>query len=291
MAYRLPKHNDSQMPQVPRRRGYRLAKPERVTPNSEPRRTPMTPFVLPGHHGHGHRPTQRTPTTRRHAFNVIAPKRDLKSLATLDLVVATSDPLPDLFGQIVLTITPDSVDLNRVKSGVLNLHENHFTDRPIGRVISSSIDSGILYGVAEIAATPDGARYLQDFDQHLKIGTSPGFQITDLEMTDGPDGSLITTVLKFEPHEYSQTSIPRSRIARATRRLSMNFDEMRLVHIDDMDGLSLEAGRRALRLGKVSGSQREKLSTFYKTFDAELAQGQSRAEAISKAKIVAGIPA
>ena len=64
----------------------------------------------------------------------------------------------------------------------------------------------------------------------------------------------------------------------------------KLVSLDDLEGLSLEAGRMALRRGQGSERQRERLCRFYETFDAAIERGESRSAAIAAAKEHAGLP-
>ena len=232
-------------------------------------------------------------TRAAQTFNVSAPARNYKTLATVNYRVADSQRMPGLFGDIRLRIDRDSVDLNRVQSGILNLCIDHDVSRPAGRCISSSISGSVLYAVCEIADVPDGDNLLRDLDAGLRLGCSPGFIIHDLNVREDGD-NLLTEIKKFEPYEYSSTSVPRGKQARLIGRMSMNGTVLEtgqeLVNTFDLDQLSLVAGRLALESGQITDSnKRRKLQVFFERFDFLTASGTPRDSAVGQAKEFAGI--
>ena len=295
--YRLPARNASRLPQVAQRKGYMLEKAEPAPQVVQPRRAPMTPFVLPGMAGHGYTPgPQRAPVTRQR-FQVTAPRSELTSLARLNLLVATQDNVPDFFGEMRLKIDNESVDLNRVASGIMNLHRNHFTDVPIGRISSAHIEASVLYAIADVADVPEGRDFLTAFDQGLSRSVSPGFIIHELDVSE-TDGIMLTTVTRLEVYEISSTSIGRNKRSVA-RRLSMSANAMpetpampELLTTSDLTGLSLALGRRVLREHKITDSgKRQQMQKFFMVFDAAIAEGLAREAAVARAKSAAGLPA
>ena len=294
--YTLPRENDSRLP-LPRRKGYRLLKAEPAPPPIiQPRRAPMLDAIVPGNARHGYTPAQRTPSTRQR-FQVTAPRSELKSLARLKLLVATQDNVPDFFGEMRLKIDNESVDLNRVASGIMNLHRNHFTDVPIGRISSAHIEASVLYAIADVADVPEGRDFLTAFDQGLSRSVSPGFIIHELDVSE-TDGIMLTTVTRLEIYEISSTSIGRNKRSVA-RRLSMSANAMpetpampELLTTSDLTGLSLALGRRVLREHKITDSgKRQQMQKFFTVFDAAIAEGLAREAAVARAKSAAGLPA
>lgn len=235
-------------------------------------------------------------TRRYHEMNVTvnAPRNDYKSLARLNLVVADETRLPGLFGAITLRCRSDAVDLQRVRSGLVNLCADHDLATPIGRIPSVTLAEGIMSARAEIAVTDGGEKYLAELDQGLRLGCSPGFIIHEVEQDDDGDG-LDIIVTSWEPYEISLTSGPRNPAARVTGRYSAmgnieTLESAQLVNAHDLEGLSLAATRRALADGKVSDlGRRQKLGAFFADFDRRLERGEGRAAAIAAARQHAGL--
>ena len=297
MTYRLPTRNASRLPQVAQRKGYMLEKAEPAPQVVQPRPPFRVSHVAPGDARHGYTPgPQRAPVTRQR-FQVDAPRSELKALARLNLLVATEDNVPDFFGEMRLKLDNASVDLNRVASGIMNLHRNHVTDVPIGRIASARIEGSILFATAEVADVPEGRDFLTAFDQGLSRSVSPGFIIHEVSVSE-TDGIMLTTVTRLEVYEISCTSIGRNKRSIA-RRLSMSANAMpetpampELLTTSDLTGLSLALGRRVLRENKITdSSKRAKMIEFFRVFDAAAAAGVGRDAAVARAKSAAGIPA
>ena len=177
--YRLPTRNASRLPKVAQRKGYRLLKAEPAPQVVQPRRAPMTPFVLPGMAGHGHTPgPQRAPVTRQR-FTVNAPANAYKWLATLNLNVASERVLPAFLGTVRLACQPDSVDLERLRAGVVNLCADHSLSTPIGRVKSMSILGGNVTAQAENSRHRRRAQVPCRTGSRLKIRVLAGVRIVD----------------------------------------------------------------------------------------------------------------
>ena len=297
MIYQLPRRNsDSRLPQVPRRRGYQLEAAPAPLPVTEPRPAFRVDHVTPGHAAHGiHKSAPRPPSTR-HNFNVQSPTRGrYKSAAKLSLIVATDAELPGMFGSIRLRIDPNACDLGRLQSGLMNYCLDHDISKPIGRMVEASFIGGQLNAKTEIATTPDGLRFMADFDAGLRQGVSPGFLIHASEIEEATD-DIRLVITAWEIFEVSSTSAPKNPLSKVIGRYTMNDVQTletampELVSTSDPVTMSIHAGRVALRSGQaMAPDKRAKLETFYKEYDARIARGETRIIAATGAREAAGI--
>ena len=219
-----------------------------------------------------------------------APESNYERLAALNLAVADETQLPGFFGTITLRCRSDSVNLDRVKSGLVNLCADHRLDVPIGRILAVTIGNRAVTANAEIAVTDNGQKYLDELDQGLRLGVSPGFIINEVEPDENSDG-LDIIVTAWEPYEISLTAGPRNPKSRIIGRFAMNvqtLEQGQLVNTDDVDGFALSAGRRALDSGKITRHKAAKLRVFYRAYDRAIENGLTRAAAIETAKSEAG---
>ena len=297
MAYQLPRENDSRLP-FPRQKGYMLTKAEPAPQVVQPRPPFRVSHVAPGNARHGYTPgPQRAPVTRQ-TLTVSAPATRYKRLALLNMSVASERTLPGFLGTIRLICQPDSVDLERLRAGVMNLCADHSLSTPIGRVTSLTVASGILSGQAEIATTDAGRKYLDELDQGLRIGVSPGFEI--VKVSPDPKGQDFDIVVeRFAPYEVSICTAARNPDSRITGRFSMGGNTMNgttletpLVNTYDTVGLGLAAGRVALHDGVITDPvRRRQLEKFYQEFDLRTGRGETRNAAAIAAREAAGISA
>lgn len=241
--------------------------------------------------------TQHT-STRVERFQVFAPANDYSTIAAYDLRVADELPMPDLFGQLKLSITPESVDLNRVANGQVNFLLDHDEKKPAGRISSASIEKNVLFMQTQIADIPRGHDLVRDMEAGLRRGVSFGFLVGKVDVQDDGD-SLLTVVEEFEVFEATSTTVPRGKLSRVLRT-SMAYQEVRnmnghtlesgsrLVSTSDPDGLSLVCGR--LAMGQVKDPvKRKRLQSFYERFDALISAGSTRDVAIAQALGHSGI--
>lgn len=232
-------------------------------------------------------------STRGQRFRVDAPAQSgLVTLARLNIRVADSDRMPGgFFGTTALKIDADSVDLNRVRSGLLNFALDHDTERLAGRVPSSTIEGGVLYAQIEVADVPNGHKFLAEYDAGLRQGVSPGFLVLDATMTEGKDGELEMTVTRFEPFEYSSTAIPRGKNARVVSRYSQGGKAMtmtdtgqpKLVSTSDIPSLEVEACRVALKGSTGKPKQRGTMRLFVDEYDRLIGTGMDANTAATRA--------
>ena len=246
----------------------------------------------------------------RGAHTVYAPVGPRQGRTVLDFTAASARPMPAFLGQIQLRITPEACDLERLELGLLSLAVDHDVSRLAGRIVEGTIHGGYagraarLDMKAEVASTATGDDTLAEIDDLTRQGFSPGFLIDETEVIDPDDPDyderqmFQIRVTKWMPFEISSTAVPRSIDARLKGVAAMGnvlaMDDVitgapEIVHREDMIGLSLSAGRVALRSGQGSKVQREKLEEFFKAYETGLENGLSRDAAATAAKLVAGI--
>ena len=250
-------------------------------------------------------PTQIKRSPRIAQYQISSPYQPRRDREQLRIRLSDDTWLPSAIGRIRLSHTPEAVDLSRLTLGQMMLHRSHLTDTPIGKVLGAELVGNALYISAELAATKDGIDALEQVNEGVLIGASPGFIIHQLQpLKPGESGysdeRIDMTITRHEIYEASLTSIPRNSSAKLIGRNSMvNTEEIRnpielagpqLVNPDDMDGLSLVAGRMALNSGQIpEGRRREKLSVFFAEFDRRIGMGESRAFAVEMGKNAAGM--
>ena len=82
---------------------------------------------------------QRTPkprTTTHQAFETFAPDMDTEPLARVTLAVASEEPMPGLFGDMIFHCSPEAHNMRRLSLGTMSLLRQHSDDDPVGRVLS-----------------------------------------------------------------------------------------------------------------------------------------------------------
>ena len=205
-------------------------------------------------------------------------------------------------GTIRLRCTPDAVDLTRLRRGVLSLCVDHDTSALMGRIFEARVEGGRVSMKAEVGQSTRAVATLAEIDDGLRSGFSPGFLVHEaapLEKSDpayDEDAFLQVEITRWESYECSSTAIPRN--SEALLRADMGglmttqtqgLQAPEIVSIDDPVGLSLSAGRQALRDGKGTAKQRVKLSEFFSTYDDLRGSGQSRDSAAAAARSAAGL--
>ena len=287
-------------------RGLRL----KASPAAPAQPRPYSPpsFRLSERTRSDYRETPRSTRPRNtQSFNTEAPSQGRKGRARVGMLAASERWLDGLFGEIKLACTRDAIDLERLRMGQLSFCIDHDTSAPIGRIVKASIRERSLYADAEIANTPFAKAKLLEIDEGIRVGVSPGFIVNELRAVerdepDYSDDNLRIVVERWQPYELSSTPIPRNPMARITNRgrFSMGQTEYvttaalgvsapELVSTDDLDGLSLTVGRKLLESGQGDPAKLGKLERFFAAFDAAMANGAMRYDAIEAGKRASGI--
>ena len=203
----------------------------------------------------------------------------------VNFVVATPTRLPGLFGDTILLCARENVSLTRFDAGLLCFAVDHDESQLIGVVKALTFKSGKVYGAADYLDGALATRIRSEIDQGARRGISPAFLVFDYDV--GKDDSF--TITKWEPYEVSTTAIPRNPDALILDlgRQPMSLQEATAPDIQttsDLTGLSLSLGRQALRDGKGTPEQRERLTAFFGEFDKALSRGLPRDMAVTAAK-------
>ena len=267
---------------------------------------PPTP-VERGYRPAGSRGADYASTSGRD-YRTPPPKEGLQTTAAgpgrpeIDLVVATERWLPGLLGQIRLRVNRDAVDLERLRVGLLNLAVDHDAADLVGIVEDVQIRDRVMSASARLIDSPRAREIYNELRQGVRRGASPGFLVNDFDMVDGPDGEPgfdITRYLIFECSLTGQPRNPASRVTAIRGQFALGGGKTMTVrdlshgpevnHIDDPDGLSLTLGRRALKQGVGSVTQRQRLQKFFAAFDGAVERGLSRSAACEVGRDASGL--
>ena len=216
-------------------------------------------------------------------YIVRAPSAKGRALAEIDLIAADERMLAGLFGDVRLVVTPEAVDLERLRLGLLNLAVDHDTTRLAGYIESVRISNRTMYATAQIANTDEGRRILKDLDAGMRRGFSPGFLFSETRPIPAsdpaydPDADLQIEISKYSIYEISSTAVPRNpnaRLQRITKRrgnASMQGDirRMELVSPDDPIGMTLAVARSVVESGEGPAAKVEKLRSFLSAYDEQ----------------------
>ena len=293
MGYTLRRQGQAAPASQPSGRKYslRAAPPKHDEPNLGPAQRQPQRTVRPQA-----RQAQARPAPARQVRaqqQVGAGARSVKTLARYQLLVADQSVLPSFLGSVRLLCGPGNVDLGRIQQGIVALAVDHDTSQLIGRVESATLSHGELRAVASIVDLPRARLYKAEIDAGLRSGISPGFVLHSVEPSRAKGaGPHDMDVVRWEPYEVSSTAVPRNAGARITGEFAMTNSQYQapsLQSTSDPDGLAIQCARVALRDGKGSTAQLDKLSTFVATFDALVAQGLPRDQAATQAAASAGI--
>ena len=109
-----------------------------------------------------------------------------------------------------MQLVTSGVILDRVTSqGGLSLYADHDTSVPIGRVTRAYTEGDALFVEGELATTARSAPLIEELDNSLRSGASPGFLIWASELVEDDD-EYILRITKWEPYEASTTGIGRN---------------------------------------------------------------------------------
>ena len=247
--------------------------------------------------------TPKPRATTHQAFETFAPDMDTKPLARLTLAVASEEPMPGIFGDLVLHCSPEAHNMRRLALGTMSLLRQHSDDDPVGRVLSlrhvqDRTGAWSIFGEAEISDLPLGAATLAEVRAGARLGVSPAFVMQEIDFDD--DFNMrITQSAVFEcslvtgPRFYGARVLG-TNMEEASMSMSMSMNgDMKgvgdVVTTSDVIGLSLVAAKKALDSGQASERQRAQLREFFEAFDSGLASGLTRDAAATAAKAATGI--
>lgn len=229
------------------------------------------------------------------SFTVRAPMAPREGRSVVRFTAATPRFMASLLGAVRLRIDRESIDLERLSSGLLALVDGHDTTRLLGRVTEATITpEGALEMAAEMGTTGRSRTALREMRDGSRAGYSPGFFINDVAVVDESDDGYKWEVTQWGPYEVSSTPIPRNPEALhiATMEASMSTSALADAHtqgpvvvsFDDPAGLSLALVRAALDNPATSDKHRHRLQVFEASVERALAQGMPKLEAVAMAR-------
>jgi hypothetical protein len=160
---------------------------------------------------------------------------------TVDCIISMGSPVARFYGVEVLRISPEAVDLSRMRGGsmipVLDSHQAGSIGNALGKITKTWFKSGALWGTIAFNQTPSG-KLAEGMVARSEIsGISAGYCVRDWQITDSeghvvdPDvdrirwdeDGLIFTATKWELHECSICTIPADPLS-GIRSLGSNAD-------------------------------------------------------------------
>jgi phage head maturation protease len=145
---------------------------------------------------------------------------------SVDCIISMGSPVTRFYGVEKLLISPEAVDLSRMKGGsmipVLDSHQAGSIGNALGKITKTWFSRGGLWGTIHFNETPQGELALGMTERGEISGTSAGYCVRDWEITDS-DGRVIDpeverirwdetgltfTAVRWSLHECSICTIP-----------------------------------------------------------------------------------
>ena len=127
------------------------------------------------------------------------------------------------WGYIKLKVRKENINAQRLKSSNVPLLDSHNMDKPIGKVESISAENGQLKATAVFSKNPKPQAILADIKDGIRVGVSPGLNITKYSEDKHKDGRPIITAEEWELIEISSVATPQSPKARMTEALQFGI--------------------------------------------------------------------
>lgn len=167
------------------------------------------------------------------------PRSYNKAQHSFEAVIATASPVARVYGTEVLRISPQAVDLSRLREGsvpLLDSHQQSSIDNVIGRMTSANFDRGVLVGKFIFAQTPAGMKAEAMVARGEITGVSAGYRVDrwEISASDGKivdeaaarwDDELTFTATRWALFECSLVSVPADSAAMIRSLGGQNDDE------------------------------------------------------------------
>jgi phage head maturation protease len=112
---------------------------------------------------------------------------------TFEAVISMGSPVRRAYGIEVLHISPDAVDLSRLREGgipLLDHHQQTGIDSILGRLTDTWFERGVLVGKFKFSATPEGQKAEGMVSRGEITGISAGYRVDQWLITDA-DGDVV----------------------------------------------------------------------------------------------------
>lgn len=128
---------------------------------------------------------------------------------TMTVSIASETPYRRLFGDEVLSLDSQDVDLKWFQSGNAPLLLDHDRSKQIGRIKNAKLDNGRLLIDILFSKRPEAQAELQDIRDGIKTNTSIGYQVREMVLEKSKDdGTDQYRVTDWQPLEASIVSVP-----------------------------------------------------------------------------------
>jgi HK97 family phage prohead protease len=182
---------------------------------------------------------------------------------TVDAVISMGSAVKRTYGTEVLRISPDAVDLTRLREGGIPLLDHHKQDginSMLGKLVSARFERGALIGRFKFNATPEGKKAEGMVARGEITGISAGYRVDRWLITDEDgdvvderntrwDDDLTFTATRWQLFEASLVGVPAD--ASAQVRSLSRVDQIELSNIRAR--MACRA-RMIARMGKMSQS-------------------------------------
>jgi phage head maturation protease len=162
-----------------------------------------------------------------------------KAGRTVDAVISMGSPVVRFYGTEVLRITPEAVNLDRMKGGsmipLLDSHQAVGISNALGRIQKTWFARGALMGKLSFNDTAEGRKAEGMVSRGEIAGISAGYSVQQFECTDKKgnlvsadavrwdDDDLTFTATRWSLHECSLVSTPADSLA-GVRSFGSNLD-------------------------------------------------------------------
>jgi hypothetical protein len=135
-----------------------------------------------------------------------------RATRTVDYCISMGSPVVRFYGTETLRISPEAVDLSRMKSGIIPLLDSHQQSgifNALGRIESTSFSRGALMGKLVFNKTEPGEIAMGMVERGEIKGISAGYTVNEWSITDAkgrfvePDAIFYDDDLTFEATRWS----------------------------------------------------------------------------------------
>ena len=200
---------------LPARRRQQRSAPRRGTYQLNVRPSPTPPesyaLPLPTRPRLDHKTEPYVYPSQRQELETRSPKQSgkVRTLGRFRVRVCDEVKMPGLFGSIRLKCTLESVDLARLKAGLIAFLADHNSEKIIGKVVSMAVEGGSVYAIADVYDFQRSHEIVKEIRSAARNGVSPGFIPKKYEKDPDGDGAMPYMITAWQPYEVSSTAIPR----------------------------------------------------------------------------------
>ena len=120
---------------------------------------------------------------------------------TVDCCISMGSPVVRFYGTETLRISPEAVDLSRMKSGIIPLLDSHQQGgifNALGRIQSTSFNRGALMGKLVFNKTEPGEIAMGMFERGEIKGISAGYTVNEGEIRDAKGRAVEPDQVSFD---------------------------------------------------------------------------------------------